>query len=59
MAEWPIDVSLCVEQLLLDGDVDSYNFIKHSSKRIEGVDDAEEYQNLSVSSSGEIAMQSS
>ncbi|CAO3654116.1 unnamed protein product [Mucor fragilis] len=37
------------KQLLLDGDVNSYNFIKHSNKRIEGVDDAEEYQSLSKS----------
>ncbi|KAL0143517.1 P-loop containing nucleoside triphosphate hydrolase protein [Mucor lusitanicus] len=37
------------KQLLLDGDVNSYNFIKHSNKRIEGVDDAKEYQSLSKS----------
>ncbi|GAN08510.1 conserved hypothetical protein [Mucor ambiguus] len=37
------------KQLLLDGDVHSYNFIKHSNKRIEGVDDAQEYQSLSKS----------
>ncbi|KAI7899293.1 P-loop containing nucleoside triphosphate hydrolase protein [Cokeromyces recurvatus] len=37
------------KQLLLDGTVNDYNFIKHSNKRIEGVDDAEEYQKLSKS----------
>lgn len=37
------------EHLLLDGQAQDYNFIKQSNKRIEGVDDAEDYQNLSVS----------
>ncbi|CEP13708.1 hypothetical protein [Parasitella parasitica] len=37
------------KQLLLDGDVYSYTFIKNSNKRIEGVDDAEEFRNLSRS----------
>ncbi|KAI8646804.1 P-loop containing nucleoside triphosphate hydrolase protein [Parasitella parasitica] len=37
------------KQLLLDGDPNSYMFIKNSNKRIEGVDDAEEYKNLSKS----------
>lgn len=39
----------CLGQLLLDGQANDYNFIKGSNKRIEGVDDAEEYQKLCVS----------
>ncbi|GAA5812558.1 hypothetical protein MFLAVUS_006015 [Mucor flavus] len=34
------------KQLLLTDQAQDYNFIKHSNKRIEGVDDAEEYRNL-------------
>ncbi|KAI8968865.1 Myh11 protein, partial [Mycotypha africana] len=37
------------QQLLLEGDADDYNFIKNSNRRIEGVDDAKEYQKLSKS----------
>jgi myosin heavy subunit len=36
----------------LDGQAQDYNFIKQSNKRIEGVDDAEEYQKLCVSIKG-------
>ncbi|KAG1459764.1 hypothetical protein G6F46_005039 [Rhizopus delemar] len=32
--------------LLLDGTADDYNFLKQSNKRIDGVDDREEYLNL-------------
>ncbi|PHZ15091.1 myosin 1 [Rhizopus microsporus ATCC 52813] len=34
------------KQLLLDGCANDYNFLKQSNKRIEGVDDKEEYNNL-------------
>ncbi|CAO3656403.1 unnamed protein product [Mucor hiemalis] len=37
------------KQLLLDGQANDYNFIKGSNKRIEGIDDAEEFQKLSKS----------
>lgn len=37
-----------IEQLLLDGCANDYNFLKQSNKRIEGVDDKEEYNNLVV-----------
>jgi hypothetical protein len=32
----------------LDGNADNYNFIKQCNKRIEGVDDREEYEKLLV-----------
>lgn len=38
-----------LEQLLLTGQPQDYNFIKHSNKRIDGVDDSEEYKALCVS----------
>ncbi|KAG1147752.1 hypothetical protein G6F37_004290 [Rhizopus arrhizus] len=34
------------KSLLLDGTADDYNFLKQSNKRIDGVDDREEYLNL-------------
>ncbi|KAI8374948.1 P-loop containing nucleoside triphosphate hydrolase protein [Choanephora cucurbitarum] len=37
------------QQLLLEGHVDDYQFIKQSNKKIEGVDDAKEFQSLSKS----------
>ncbi|KAI8048594.1 P-loop containing nucleoside triphosphate hydrolase protein [Gilbertella persicaria] len=37
------------KQLLLDSPAEAYNFIKQSNKKIEGVDDAKEFQSLSKS----------
>lgn len=46
---YSLKLIFCIEQLLLDGQAQDYNFIKQSNKRIEGVDDAEEYKKLCVS----------
>jgi hypothetical protein len=37
-------------KLLLENDASQYNYIKRSNRYIEGVDDAQEFKNLKVSS---------
>lgn len=37
-----------IEQLLLEGHANDYQFLKQSNKKIEGVDDAKEFQSLTV-----------
>ncbi|KAI8996997.1 P-loop containing nucleoside triphosphate hydrolase protein, partial [Pilobolus umbonatus] len=34
------------KQLLLDGNANDYNFLKHSNKKIDGIDDRQEYEKL-------------